>query len=426
MKIVEFQNEVDELVDRLRGAYSVWYPMWVDNEKHPNNNTLSFVFVRVGGEDYILPHQHTDMLSLSMETIQTLWDCFPNKWVFGKKKWGQTIDRWDGVDMDSLYFTKGGGIIPDITIKDVPAFTFLYHNGYKNDVVQSTPIMKLGEIIGGHLDKYQPFQYNHPNIQWLSNDVIPTLGEVERFGIRVDRTKFFDSYSASHHKHLTADNLVFTEYNPYILTGRPSNRHGGINFSALNHNTGIRRTFISDYTFHQYDYDAYHIRLIASLIRYPLPQTSAHQWLADQYGTSYEEGKGITFQLLYGGIEDEFLTIPYYAQTSKFIQTLWRETVEKGYIQTPKRRIQLDRIEGPNPQKVFNYLLQSVETERNIEVIKRLLQYIRGTPVRMPLYTYDAFLFDIPDGWDTTELREIMESGGFPTRVSVGTNYEEV
>jgi hypothetical protein len=426
MKIVEFQNEIDELADRLRGAYSVWYPMWVDNEKHPNNNTLSFVYVRVSGEDYILPHKHVDTLSLTLDTIRMLWDCFPNKWVFGKKKWGQTIGRWDGVDMDSLYFTKGGGIIPDITIKDVPAFTFLYHNGYRNDVVQSTPIMKLGEVIGGHLDKYQPFQYHHPNIQWLSNDVIPTLGEVERFGIRVDRAKFLDSYSASHHKHLTGDNLIFTEYNPYILTGRPSNRHGGINFSALNHNTGIRRTFISDHIFHQYDYDAYHIRLIASLIKYPLPQTSVHQWLADGYGTSYEEGKGITFQLLYGGIHSEFLSIPFFNSVHNFIQTLWRETVDKGYIQTPKRRIQLDRIEGANPQKVFNYLLQSVETERNIEVIKRILQHIRETPVRMPLYVYDAFLFDIPDGWDTTGLKEILESGGFPTRVSIGTNYEEV
>jgi hypothetical protein len=46
--------------------------------------------------------------------------------------------------VDSLYFTKGGGIIPN-GVSSIPLFTVLYHNGYRNDVVQSTPETKLGE-----------------------------------------------------------------------------------------------------------------------------------------------------------------------------------------------------------------------------------------------------------------------------------------
>jgi hypothetical protein len=425
MKIVEFQNEVDELADRLRGAYSVWYPLWVDVERHPNNNTLSFVFVRVSGEDYILPHKHVDALSLTLDTIRMLWDCYPNKWVFGKKKWGQAIGRWDGKDMDSIYFTKSGEIIPD-KVSDNPLLTFLYHNGYRNDILQSVPLLKLGEVIGHYLDEYQPTQYNHPNIDWLNNDVIPVLGEIERYGVRVDRAKFFDSFSQSHHKHVTDDNRIFTEYNPYILTGRPSNRHGGINFSAIKKGVGLRSVFVPQHTFHQYDYDAYHIRLIGKLIGFPLPQTSAHQWLADQYGVSYDESKPITFQLVYGGIPPEFNSIPFLYSIHQWTQTLWETSLAKGYIQTPKRRIELSRIEAPNPQKVLNYLLQSVETERNVEVMKKVLEGIRNTPVTMPIYTYDAFLFDAPSDYDMSGVRRILEEGGFPTKVSVGTNYEEV
>jgi hypothetical protein len=78
------------------------------------------------------------------------------------------------------------------------------------------------------------------------------------------------------------------------------------------------------------DYDAYHPRIIGKLIGYELPKTSVHQWLADQYGVPYEESKGITFQLLYGGIPEEFDEIPYYKSVREFIEKLWSKSTESG------------------------------------------------------------------------------------------------
>jgi hypothetical protein len=177
------------------------------------------------------------------------------------------------------------------------------------------------------------------------------------------------------------------------------------------------------------DYDAYHLRLIGKLIGYTLPQTSVHQWLGEQYGVSYEESKSISFQLLYGGIPDEFLQIEFYRLVKEYIDTLWEETNRLGYLKTLKRRIPLSWIEQPNPQKVFNYLIQAVETEVNVEKLQRIMGAIKDTDIRLTLYVYDSFLFDVPlevDRGMIKELKEIVEGGGFPIKGSWGEDYSKV
>jgi hypothetical protein len=259
--------------------------------------------------------------------------------------------------------------------------------------------------------------------------MIPILSDIERYGVRVDGEKFLDRYPQAT-KHLK-NNTLYTEYNPYTITSRPSNRFGGINFSALNKKDGTREVFIpkEGSIFLQMDYDAYHPRIIGKLIGYQLPQTSVHQWLADQYGVPYDESKGITFQLLYGGIPEEFDSIPYYKGVREYIERLWEDSTTKGYLQTQHRRIPLSVIEDTNPQKVFNYLLQATETELNMGIMKRVLEFIKQTEIELTLYTYDSFLFSFP--LDTpkehaTKLKELVESGGFPIKGSWGTDYSKL
>jgi hypothetical protein len=210
------------------------------------------------------------------------------------------------------------------------------------------------------------------------------------------------------------------------VTGRPSNRHGGVNYAALNKSDGSRDTLIADGIFLQMDYDSYHPRLIGKLIEFPLPQTNVHQWLAEQYGCDVAEGKGVTFRLLYGGIDDEFRQIPYFDKVADFIDRFWKESVERGYIQTPNRHIPLSWVEQSNPQKVFNYLLQAYETEMNVDKMKTILDYIKGSGISLELYTYDSFLFDVPIDVDKSlikGLKNIIEEDGYPIKASWGKTY---
>jgi hypothetical protein len=429
MNIIETSYELSDFTQSIVGKVSYWFPMWVDNDKHPLNTHISFVFVRCEGNDYILPKQHTDALSLSNEQIEAALNTDGEKWIFQKKKLLQSLPNIHQplLDVDSSYFLKTAQTI-DYRTPFQSYLTKWTHKGYYDNLIQSIPLLKLGEIVQSFITQFTSLDTTNHNFNWYNNTYIPILSAIEEFGIRVDREKFSDRWPSSP-KHLTPSDIIYTEYNPFTITGRPSNRHGGINFSALNKSDGSRASFISDGVFLQMDYDSYHPRLIGKLIGFELPKTSVHQWLAQQYGCDVNEGKGITFQLLYGGIDDDFRQIPYFDKVADYIITLWDKTQKDGYLETRYRRIPLSWIEQPNPQKVFNYLLQAVETELNVDILGKILDYIKGSGIKLSLYTYDSFLFDIPTDVDkglVAGLKAIIEGSGFPIKASWGLDYEKV
>ena len=69
----------------------------------------------------------------------------------------------------------------------------------------------------------------------------------------------------------------------------------------------------------------------------------------DQYGCGYDESKGRTFRILYGGVSDEDREIPFFDKVDKFIRKMIKKiTIKNDYLTTPKgRRIPLGWIEQP-------------------------------------------------------------------------------
>ena len=424
IRVIENTGELDELKIKLETEASLWYPMWVDNDKHPRNTHISFILIRTLTDRYILPHQHTDTISLSKSQIEGVLNTKGDKWVFQKKKLLQSFSNLrEGLnDIDTAHFLKTGETIDyqqPIQHLVVP----LLHKGYKEDVIQSIPILKLCEAVDNEFLKHR--NQKSKTYNWYNDTFLPTLSDIERYGIRVVAEKFTNRWPQAH-KQLSPHSKVHTEYNPFTITGRPSNRHGGVNYAALNKTDGSRECFVSDGIFLQMDYNAYHPRLIAKLVKYDAPDGNMHQWLAEQYGCTIEESKGITFQLLYGGIDTEFRQIPYFDKVADYIDNLWIETQDKGYLQTPHRQIPLSWIEQPNAQKVFNYLLQAVETEMNVDKMRKMLECIEGSGIEFSLYTYDSFLFDVPVDVDKEiikELKGIIEEGGYPIKANWGKTY---
>jgi len=422
MIVVESNKEREEFLQRWNNEPSVIIPIWSDLEKHPMNNELSFLFVRMGNTDFILIYNHIDgkphHLDLSTSTQP--------KWVWNKKGLLQMDTKIQNLfDISTYTFFQRNELIAD-EVQSQPFISHYIRLGIRENLGKIAPLMKWGEYLTSFVDK---LNLPTPTPSWIDSDVIPLLSDIERYGVRVDGEKFLDRYPQAT-KHLS-NNTLYTEYNPYTVTSRPSNRFGGINFSALNKKDGTREVFIpkEGHIFLQMDYDAYHPRIIGKMVHYPLPQTSVHQWLADQYGVPYDESKGITFQLLYGGIPEEFDSIPYYKKVREYIEKLWENAQSKGYVSTLHRNIPLSSIEDANPQKVFNYLLQATETELNMETMKRVLEFIEQTDIELTLYTYDSFLFSYP--LDTPKehalkLKELIEMGGFPIKASWGMDYSKL
>jgi hypothetical protein len=391
------------------------------------NNGLSFLYVKFTELDFILPFNHNDCEKLQIDLSES---CMA-KWVWNKKGFLQTNIQIQNLhDIQTNFFFEQNQLF-DFQSKLEPITNFYYRLGIRDDLGKSLPIMKWGDVLKGIVDEFSllPIYEKSGKSKWVEETMIPILSDIERYGVRVDTKKFIDRWpdNTKHiYQHPQGD-VVYTEYNPYTITSRPSNRHGGINFSALNKKDGSREVFIppEDTLFLQFDYDAYHVRIIGKMIGYELPKTSVHQWLADQYGCSYEDSKGRTFRILYGGVSDEDKKIPFFKKVDEFIQLSWEATRKTGIIQTPKRRIPLEWVEQPNGQKVFNYLLQSMETEFNIEAMKKLKENNLPLPI---LYTYDSFLFE----FDNTEIetikgvKSVLESFGFPVKPSWGSDYSKL
>jgi len=48
-----------------------------------------------------------------------------------------------------------------------------------------------------------------------------------------------------------------------------------------------------------------------------------------------------------------------------------------------------------NPQKLFNYLLQNLETATNVCILWEIIKLLKNRKTKLILYTYDAFLLDV-------------------------------
>ena len=422
MIIVETNKEKDQFLEYWNNEESKIIPIWEDLDRHPMTNGLSFLYVRFSNLDFILPFNHNDCEKLEID----LSTSNQTKWIWNKKGFLQTDIKVNNLKdvQTSLFFEKFQ--LYNIQSKLEGLTNFYYRLGIRDDLGKSISIMKWSEVLRGIVGEWDIKDTNN----WVDNTMIPILSDLERSGINVDREKFFDRWpdNSKHIKLHPQGDVVYTEYNPYTITSRPSNRHGGVNFSALNKKDGSRASFIppEDSLFLQFDYDAYHVRIIGKLIKYDLPDTSVHQWLADQYGCDYGESKGRTFRILYGGVSDEDRKIPFFDKVDKFISKMQNEAVRNGYLQTPKgRKIPLEWIEKPNSQKFFNYILQATETEFNIEVLNKLKE--KGLPLPI-LYTYDSFLFEFDDSEVETikKIKSVLESYGFPVKADWGKNYGEV
>ena len=308
MIVVESNKEKENFMQMWENNPSIVIPIWCDLDKHPMNNELAFLFVRVGKTDFILIYNHIDGKSHHLDLSTSTQP----KWVWNKKGLLQTGTNIQNIfDISNYYFFEKNQTIPD-EVQNQPFISHYTRMGIRENLGKIAPLMKWGEYLKSFVDNIST-TIPPPDLSpksWIDNTMIPLLSQIERYGVRVDGKKFIDRYPQAT-KHLN-NNIVYTEYNPYTVTSRPSNRFGGINFSALNKKDGTREVFIpkDGHIFLQMDYDAYHPRIIGKLIDYKLPDTSVHQWLADQYGVDYGESKGITFQLLYGGIPEEFDSIP--------------------------------------------------------------------------------------------------------------------
>lgn len=403
MKIVDTNERLHKRISALSSKVLV-FPILTSLERHPHQTRISAILVSDGVTDLFVNYNNIDASCVS-HTID--FSPFEEVMVVGMKEFLHHYDFLPNMyDLEMSLFHEAR----DFDVEEKPIYTiFRRRKAPKaNDLI---PIWK-------HYEQFQEWKK-----KWV--DVTPSKFS-QLYPKTYNWVELGGLYTDSHI-------MEYTQYNMLTTTSRPSNAFGGVNYAALPKDGDTRKRFISRFEggkLYQLDFDGYHIRLIAKLIGVDIPlDIKAHKWLADQYGADLKDAKAITFRQLYGGVQDEYKHIPFFSKTSQYIETLWSEFLMKREVYTPILKRKLVYNSDLNKNKLFNYILQAVETERNILILEKLSN-MRQSQKSLPiLYTYDSILFDVDpsDGLEyILEIKNVMESDGFPTDIEIGDNYKDM
>jgi hypothetical protein len=347
-----------------------------------------------------LDHQDDRNLSIGKDDIISLLnEISGKKWVLNKKTFQQILCINGLLDINLYIFLEKNRIIDYYTYETI-AHRILRRC---NSVI---PLVKHIESFSKFCDDIENIIHGerYPEAYNIVNQlVIETLSDIEENGVCVNPGLFSTIYPKTTIYH---GNTVYTQYNIYTSTGRPSNRFDGVNYSALNKDDQSRNSIVSrfgktDGKLFLYDYSAFHPRIISYLTGFDkiLPASEdIYLYLSELYGTdNISEVKKTTFRQLYGGIEEKYENIRYFANLKSFITDQWNFFCKTGYAITPifGRKITTNHIQQPSPNKLFNYILQAVETEICIPILNKLNRYLDNQKTKPILYTYDSILLDV-------------------------------
>ena len=130
---------------------------------------------------------------------------------------------------------------------------------------------------------------------------------------------------------------------------------------------------------------------------------------------------------MYGGVPDKYRHIEFFDKVASYINELWTKFTVDGVVRAPtSNKPFYSNLKDMNPQKLFNYVIQSLETSRNILILKEVLGYLRNKKTKVALYTYDAILFDfsIADGKQTLQQLEkiLNQDNKYPVKYKSSQN----
>ena len=418
--IVENSVQLEEFKRTYDREDCILIPIQCDDNKHSVNDELSLLYVQMwGGKEFMLPFNHSETINLNIKNLYKM-SSKHKLYTYDRKKLNHFVKLNGVVDVNLIHYMNTGNPL-DLEQIDTNAHNFLNMKYYKKENINTiVPVMKhlekcrkISKILKDTIEKYDQYV----NMSY-NDEVLDNLSYMENNGLH------------------TTEGLVYSEYNLFTSTGRPSNRFGGTNFAALNKKDGSRKPYVSRFkngVLVEMDFDAYHLRLIADKVGYDFPNGSVHEHMAKFYGVDYEEAKKLSFQYLYGFIPHDVIQMnPYFSKVHDYIEKLWKEYNSKEFIVSDiyNRRLYKKNLTDMNANKLFNYTIQLMETENNMKALTQLIPEIKDYKSKLILYSYDSFLldFNMEDGLDyLKKVKGILEQDGkYPVKVSWGLNYHEM
>ena len=394
---------------------------------HPKLTSTVAVYVRpvYSGHGYIIPINHDEGLNVTKNRISDILSSTSKLYTLDKKNLLYHFNLQQAIDLSLVYsMTKYDRLEYSRENNTLNHF----YNKFKDfpNINQLIPISKLYESCEKVYDQVKHvLEYEiPPGFDFYNKTATNVFFLLEQSGIGIYYENFVKMFTPRNPLFNITDNTVLTSYNLYNVTSRPTNAFNSVNFAAIPKSSEHRKCFkpTGDF-FVELDFDGYHLRLLSEQVDYLLSSDSAHEQLAKLYfekdeinEDEYQEAKQINFHAIYGKIPEQHRNLEIFQKIQEYIDTMWNFYNDNGVVYNPiSNKPFTKELKEMHPAKLMNYMMQSLETSRNILILKEVLRYLKDKKTKLVLYTYDALLFDFhkEDGKETLEkLQEILESDG--------------
>ena len=397
-------------------------PILYNDRIHPALNHVSLLYIKplVNDKGYILCLNHNETLKLNKTPITNLLASFKEIYVRDRKSFIYFFPLKNTIDI-SFY-------APEYIEPTTPTHeTFYQNHGHRDNVNIIIPLTKHYEKCELIFDKVKDY-FKTDNAKF-NNKATSVFFAIERNGIKLNKQQFDKHFELNHEHFSIQDDTIYTQYNLYTTTGRPSNSFNSINFAALAKENGCRKSFIpNNNRFIEIDINAYHPTLAAQLIGYDFGDETPYEYFAREAEIEVNEAKILMFRQLYGGVYNEYKYIEFFQLIEEHVNKLWKEYTTHGYISCPiSGHILTNDIKDINPQKLFNYTLQNLETSTNVCIVWDIIKLLKNKKTKIVLYTYDSILLDYHDEDDILDqIKEVFKKYNLRTKTTKGLNYDKM
>lgn len=419
--IVETSEQLNELFEM--GYEKVFVePILFNDNIHPSLNHISLLYVKPlnVSKGYILCLNHTEALKLHKTHITNLLASFKEVYVRDRKSFIYTFPLKNLIDIS--FYT------PEYVEPTTSAHDFFYQkHGSLHNINTVVPLVKHYEKCELIFDKVKNY-FKTDNAKFNSK-LTSVFFAIERNGIKINKKQLDKHFELNNEHFNIQDDTIYSQYNLYTTTGRPSNSFNSINFAALAKENGCRKSFIpNNNRFIEIDISAYHPTLAAQLIGYDFGDETPYEYFAKEAGIEVSEAKILMFRQLYGGVYNEYKYIDFFQLIEEHVNKLWKEYTTHGYISCPiSGHILTNDIKDINPQKLFNYTLQNLETSTNVCIVWDVIKLLKGKKTKIVLYTYDSILLDYDDEDDIIEqIKEVFKKYNLRVKATKGLNYDKM
>lgn len=401
------------------------------DEVHSNLTEPSAIYYNDFSKGYMFILDHSEGFSLPIKLIEEFLQKCSKVYLLNAKKHSYFLNLPNSIDVLHTALAMDGHI-KDFSCETTVHKDFNYRHKYLPNINCLIPICKHYERCECMFDTVRPYIGKESNLAWI-NTYTSVYRWVEEQGLAINEKVFDKYYEPTWKANSVRDGKIYTSYNLYNITSRPTNAFNSLNFLALPKDKSRAAFVPSNDKFIEFDFDGYHPRLIANLLNVEIPaDKSIHLFLGEYYfgkeeltDEEYQESKKITFRQLYNGVEDDVANIELFKYVDAFVKGMWKEYQEKGYLILPNgRKLVQDKA---NPQKLFNYYIQCLETVNNVKKLESLKNYLENKKSKVVLVVYDSILIDyaVEDGKETLyKIKEILEENGYLTKIKTGDSYD--